>query len=185
MHVFKAIAIITLGLIYFVGCKYAPWRVEEYINPETVSFNIRQGLPQYEEFEHYFINGAFVHVFLKAHNETAYSGRSPYALIINAYAKGMAYERLMIHNIFIESETYKGKFLGLQLPAMAEFNTYYRDIRCAYAKSENSLLLDFKLDEDIKVVLDIEIQADINKRKVIKYHFFRNLRKGRFIWLSA
>lgn len=185
MQVFRAIVIIALGLISFVGCKYAPWRVEEYINPETDSFNIRQGLPQHEEFEHYFIKDAFVHVFLKAHNETAYSGRSPYALIINVYGKGIAYERLMIHNIFIESETYKGKFLGLQLPVMAEFNTCYRDIRCAHVKSRNSLLLDFKLDEDINVILDIEIQADINKRKLIIYHFSRNLRKGSFIWLSA
>ncbi len=94
--------IILLIVTLTNSCVIKPWSRYDYISDHDKNINEWIDLNELKNTNHY-IDGAFIEVFFRAHNETIYSGSPPYILFINAVTKNTEHTKLIIHSITIES----------------------------------------------------------------------------------
>lgn len=184
--IFFTVLLVTIST--FWGCWYHPWRSERYINKETESFSIRNGIPDRNTYENFFINDSFVHVFLRSRNETSNSGSPPYALFLSAWGRRDSHKILIIKSVSIKSDLGRRHTLSVEgiFSNKINYESSSTGLVCAHFSSDYDLHLDFRNNEEITVFLDLEVRTK-NKAetKIIRYRFVPLLEKGLFIWLSA
>jgi len=95
---------VSAFVISSAGCRKSPWRAERYIDEKTEKVIWSQQFPSYGEYEDYFVNGAFIELRIKAHNETLHTANAPYYLIINGVGFSGKHKRLRIHNLNLTSD---------------------------------------------------------------------------------
>ena len=86
---FPLIILFSLSLFTNGCCVYSPWRSEMYIHKATECIDLEgaNDLPDEEKYSEYFVNHSFVSVGVRAHNESVYSGNSPYHIAIGVFGK--------------------------------------------------------------------------------------------------
>ncbi len=184
--IFFTISLVMVSTSF--GCRYHPWRSERYINKETESVNIRNGIPHRKRYGDFFVNDSFVHVFLRSRNETSNSGSPPYALFLSAWGSGDRHKTLIIKSVSIKSDLRRRGRLSDEsiFPHEISYESSSTGLVCAHFSSDYNLHLDFRNNEKITIFLNLEVRTkDKIETKSIRYRFVPLLKKGLFIWLSA
>lgn len=183
--VLMAIALTHLGCNIYLPIKWDAWRYKSVDTPDFYPSNIPDGNG---EFGHLFVNGAFVNVFFRAHNETTQGGDPPYGMHLNAVGSSTRHRKMIVHSVRISSDDAGSyapvpvatnklgkKVRELQYPVESLFRPLYRTEDRSYASLVIDETLDFnaKGGEIVVVEIDIEILSISGAQKGTVTYSFR------------
>lgn len=174
------------------ACSYHPWRAERYVNEKTEYLDVYSTVPDKGQFEEYYIENYFVKVVLKGQNETWYSGKGPYDMVIMFWEinKPAQPEQVYLKDIKIHSSQNRNyePFPPSSFPLFPNLDKSTEPtIRRAEIHSLTPLDLNFGENEVITIELSFEIIQSNSTllQKTISYEFKPKLEKGNFIWITT
>lgn len=85
------------------SCVPSPWTKVDYKSPKTREYNLQNQPEPDGNDSHLWLKGAFLKLFLRAHDETIYAGSAPYRLFIVAYGQQDRQQTLKVHHITVKT----------------------------------------------------------------------------------
>ncbi len=192
----------TLAAFMLTACclpiPWSAWRYEKTANFEGITY--WWNLPDKEMFSDLYVGGAFVDVFVKAHNETTRSGDPPYQINVTVVAKTKEKKSIVFHSITV-ADTQGGNYpyqpitvnkaakktgelnfpVTFQLQEMNFHNqkTGSKNYLQARLRSDYSFNLEPENGAKLVVAVDIEVFGKSStERKVITYEFIPHKESG-------
>ena len=198
----------TLG-----GCMYSPWYKAGYV-PDQATFEAgRHCDPAVRErLSHLYVNDHFIHVRLIGSNRTTLSEEPPYRLLVSATSYALDDGYMRIYGVQMTSgsgEKYPVESLqnGLSTgPAGATALPFsvprqegrliafceesgdreVQPVSQAFASTDHIFNFVPESNQPISVEVDVEIQSGgRSARRVVRYQLNPEIRRGRFIFISA
>ncbi len=176
--------IILLSFITLCSCSISPWKREIYVNNEIPLTSEYSSLPDFNIYKKYFLNGAFIDVYMKATNATNYSSNSPYYLYVKAWGE------LEIGDIFIVDKMEITSSMGNEITYLDEFHF---PIQVEFVKGSeryNRALINFNKkpfsikfnkNEILTINLSVRVKrGDSEETKEIQYKLTPKVERGIF-----
>ena len=204
----KAFLMITSIVVLLTGCTFSPWKAWRYnYKLDFNGYPYPPNLPSQEKFSSLYINGAFVGIRVMAHDETLYSGKPPYLLIISVFTDNGEHKSVTFHSISILSSLNKTHVVSpimvnklaektgnlafpviKQLEPIGVYNPTPEIKKFTEASlwSDDDLNLDPKEGEIIQVIIDVEVhKSNTSERKKVEYELFPHKEGGPFKCISV
>ena len=200
--------LIIPSFLVLTSCYPAPWTAWKYKSvPQFPNYSDPWNLPNQDEYSNLYIDGAFVHVFFKAHDETTNSGSSPYRIFANVTTYNPLHKDVIFHSIKI-SDSEKNSYFAqpivvniaakkindLKFPVLSEFkgvqysnqspgsNSFTR----ATLWTDSTIKLKPKLGHEVTVTIDVEVKrAGKSTRDTVTYRFMPHRSGGLLQWISV
>jgi len=181
----KIVLVIFLAFLILLwrACFWYPYRIEKYINPELEKINVsKRVILKSEKFDKYKVNGAFVEIFLRGHNQTSESGNSPYKIYLSIWGKDDTYKTAYINKFKILLNGKKKYILQnnlLQIELLFRHASNSSKMTIASFRIPDLIDLDFKNKEEIEIITEIEVVTEEKtEKKEMRYKFIPVLEEG-------
>ncbi|WP_045859785.1 hypothetical protein [Teredinibacter purpureus] len=206
----KYLSVFLVFLIVGISgcCAPIPWSAWNYETTfEFDGYPSPWNMPDVEQFSGLYVDGVFMNIFVKAHNETTNSGSSPYRIIITATENTIENKSIVFHSVKVtDSQGGKYNFQPITIDNAAKKTgevdfpvartldpIKYHNPSPAVKKSRRASLWsddNIRLGPDngsvLIVTLDVEvIRADGNERKIVNFKFMPNRESGVLQCLTA
>ena len=202
------LASIFSALMVSSCCAPIPWSAWKYEQvTKFEGYPSPWNLPSPSKHPDLYIDGAFVHVFLRAHDETTNSGSSPFMLIANVTTKNSEHESVIFHSISVSDSTNR-KYLvqpisvnkaakktgDLIFPVTKKLEAFnylkpspeIKKYTHTSIWTDDSLELKPDLGHKVTVTIELEIQRKMSaQRKIIVYEFIPYEEGGVWQCISA
>lgn len=178
---------LLLSSILSSGCVYKQWSSTRYEDPKMASYWSDNTPPKTHEFAPYYVNGAFVRAFVRAHDQAAYQASAPYAFFVNVYGITGRHQRVTIHSMKILSSqdvehrvspidiNGAGGFVAdLSLPQTLVFKPMLNEETRSWARirTRYDLDLDAAGGESVVGLVDVEVESISGvERTTVRYEF--------------
>lgn len=191
-------------------CVPIPWNAWTYEHQANFSnYPSPWNLPDLQEFEELYIDGVFIYIQVRAHDETTTNGSSPFYIIVNSTSNNPEHESITFHSIKIGSsqnlnhlprpvEVNNAAKISkyLEFPVAKQFEFHSESVVNPTPSIEGiktaSLWTDENLEfapidgEVITISIDVEVLGSNSAyRKIIEYEFFPHHESGVMQCISA
>jgi len=195
MKIIQITALISAAALTSSCCLPIPWSAWRYETEQYTQFPSPHILPSIKTHSGLYVKDVFIFVWLRAHNETTNSGKSPFQIFVNATATTPTQREVTFHSVSVTdgeglTQTFspittnsKGeKTSSIPFPVSMELESiqYYaepskikgKNRKRATLRSDTTFSLAPKNKSNLAVTIDVEVTEDErSERKNVVYEF--------------